>query len=892
VGAERASAGEQSGELAALRYGEELRRTLVERSDDLIFVIDGEDRVRYVNPAAAALFRSSPEEMIGRRRAELFPPDLSRQQASSVRRVLESGQPFSHDDWIVYPEGRLWVNTRLLPLRDAAGRVTMVLGISRDLSDRKRTEDALRASEASYRAIFAAANDAMFVHDGATGEITDANPRMCEMYGYAPQEILGKLPGAFSSGEPPFTQENALARFRAAAAGVPQFFEWRVRNKAGDAFWVEVGLKKALVGGRESVLAVVRDISKRKRAEDALRESEERYRAIFEQAADSVVLLDTGTGALLDFNDRAHEGLGYTRGEFSALTLGQIDAIESPEETVQHCAKVVREGADAFETKQRTKSGEVRDVQVRARRISIRGRDYILGVWHDITDRKRAEEGLRLSELQYRSTLDSLGDAVHVLDRDLRIVLINQAFRDWMEALRLPVDVEGRTVLEVFPFLPERVRDEYRQVFDTGKALVTEEATRVGAREIITETRKIPVFEGDRVARVITVVRDITERRKFEQELLKTQKLETIGLLAGGIAHDFNNLLAGVLTNLAVARQKASGDPSLGRALAEAERAAYRARGLTQRLLTFSGGGDPVRQSLALGPLLRETAEIVLAGSDVRCGLAVPDALWPAHADAQQIGQVLQNLLINARQAMPDGGTVALEAENAEVGPDNPLRLSAGRFVRIRVADHGVGIAPEDLARVFDPFFTTKESGTGLGLTASYAIVKKHGGAIDVQSQPGVGTTVHVYLPASDAPPAPPPPVAPAGPCTRILLMDDDVILRRGARRLLRQHGYDVECARDGAEAVRLYAQAREAGEPFDAVILDLTVAEGMGGEECARALRALDRGVKAIACTGYAEDDVLAGLRAGGFGAFLRKPFSPEELADALRRIAAAGTP
>ncbi len=872
----------------------------------------------------------------------------------------------------------------------------------------------LEAAETSYRAIFAAANDAIFVHDAATGEITDANPRMCEMYGYAPREILGQRPGAFSSGEPPFTRENALARFRDAVAGVPQLFEWRVRNKAGEAFWVEVGLKKAPIGGRECVLAVVRDISGRKRAEEALlrseekfrdlaegmpdgavlvadgrfrwvnpafcemygytaeellgqpvgmtiapetrplvlqrmadrlsgkaaparyrgaalrkdgstfdvevsvrtvavegrpgiltilrditettraqealRESEERYRAIFEQAADSVVLLDAGTGAILDFNDRAHEGLGYTRAEFSALSLGQIDAVESPDETVQHCAKIVRGGADAFETKQRARSGEVRDVQVRARRISIRGRDYVLGVWHDITDRKRAEEALRLSERQYRSTLDSLGDAVHVLDRDFRIALINQAFRDWMAALGLPADAEGRTIFEVFPFLPERVRGEYRQVFERGETLITEERTRVGTRDIITETRKIPVFEGDRVVRVITVVRDITERRRFEQELLKTQKLESIGLLAGGIAHDFNNLLAGVLTNLAVARQKASGDSSLGRALAEAERAAYRARGLTQRLLTFSGGGDPVRQSLALGPLLRETAEIALAGSNVRCDVRVPDGLWPAHADAQQIGQVVQNLLLNARQAMPDGGTVALEAANLQAGPDVPLHLGPGRFVRLSVADRGVGIPPEDLARIFDPFFTTKESGTGLGLTASYAIVKKHGGAIDVQSQPGVGTTFCVYLPASDAPPAPPPrpDAAPGRPGSRLLLMDDDVILRRGARRLLRQSGYDVECARDGAEAVKLYAQAREAGEPFDAVILDLTVAEGMGGEDCARALRALDPDVKAIACTGYAEDDVLAGLREGGFRAFLRKPFSPEELADALRRIAA----
>jgi PAS domain S-box-containing protein len=480
---------------------------------------------------------------------------------------------------------------------------------------------------------------------------------------------------------------------------------------------------------------------------------------------------------------------------------------------------------------------------------------------------------------------------MHVMDRDFRIVLFNQSFRDWVESLGLEAAIEGRTVFEAFPFLPEQVRDEYRRVFEAGTTLITEETTRVGARDIITETRKIPVFEGERVARIITVVRDITDRRRMEQQLLKTQKLESIGLLAGGIAHDFNNLLAGVLTNLAVARAKASGDSSLGRALAEAERAAYRARGLTQRLLAFSGGSEPIRRPLALGPLVRETVEFALAGSDVRSSLAVPDNLWPVHADAQQIGQVLQNLVLNARQAMPDGGTVAIVAENVLVGPGGPLQLAPGRFVRISVVDHGVGIPAEHVPRIFDPFFTTKEGGGGLGLASSFATVKKHGGAIEFQSQPGVGTTFHVYLPASNAPAAPPPGPSgePGRPAARILLMEDDTILRRGARRLLRQSGYEVECARDGAEAVALYGQAMQAGHPFDAVILDLVVSEGMGGEECARGLRALDPGVKAIACTGYAEDDVFACLREQGFRAFLRKPFTPEELAEALRRVAAA---
>ncbi|MBM4031195.1 MAG: PAS domain S-box protein [Planctomycetes bacterium] len=742
-------------------------RALLEASDDFFFVIDREDRVRYVNPAAAALFGRPPHDLIGKRRGGLFPPSIAESQGRNLKLVFDSGQAVSRTDWIVYPGGRVWVNTRLFPLRDAAGQVAMVLGISRDLGEKKQAEDALEASEASYRAVFNAANDAIFIHDAATGSILDANQRMSELYGYTLQEVLGREPGAFSSGEPPYTRENAAALFQKAAAGEDQSFEWRVRDRAGEAFWVEVALKRARIGGKDCVLAVVRDI-------------------------------------------RA---------------------------------------------------------------------------------RKRATEALRLSELQHRTTLDSLGDAVHVTDRNFRLVLFNRAFRDWVGSLGFDAAVEGRTVFEAFPFLPPSVRDEYLRVLTTGKALVTEETTNLGGREVITETRKIPVFEGEQVSRVITVVRDITERRRLEQEFLKSQKLDTIGLLAGGIAHDFNNLLAGIVTNLAVARRYAAPDAPLARALAEAERAAGRARGLTLRLLTFSGGGSPVRRPVALAPILRETAELALAGSAVRCELHVPDALWPAHADAEQVSQVLQNLLINARQAMPAGGTVDVVAENLLIEHGNSLGLAPGRFVRIGVVDRGVGIPRENLPRIFDPFFTTKEGGSGLGLTASYAIVRKHGGALDVHSELGAGTTFHAYLPAADAARSDCGPQAAAAPdglmpplrTGRVLLMDDDEIVRRGAQRLLRHCGYEVQCAADGAQAVELYAQARAAGRPVDAVILDLTVLDGMSGEECMRRLRALDPAVRAVACSGYSDEPVLAGFRSHGFQAVIRKPFSLEELTEVL---------
>jgi len=984
-----------------------LYQTLVEASDDIIFAIDREDRVCYVNPAAAALFGCAPEALIGRPRAELFPPAIARAQQSSLQHVFCTGEPFSRDNRVVYPTGSIWINTRLIPLRDAEGQVTMVLGVSRDLAcSQEAAGAALRASEASYREIFNAVQDGVFVHDAATGEILDANQTLCELYGYTLEEVRGRHVGSFSSGEPPFTAAAAQERFRSAAAGEPQLFEWRVRNKSGVPFWVEVRLKCATIGSRQCVLAMVRDISERKKreerlrllssavaqssegiavadlqgrilftneafaamhgyhadeamgrhlsifhtpeqmpavqadfrhilatgssvgemwharrdgapfpalmhnalvrndagepagvvatmrditeqkaAEAALRASEARFRAIFEQASDGVVLYDARTREMVEFNDKATQIVGYPRDEFAKITIPDIEAVESPEEVAVHVGRIVEQGGDIFDTRLRTKGGAVRDVQVSARPITLGGRSFVLAIWRDVTEQRRAEEALRVAELQYRSTLDSLADAVHVVDTDLRLVLVNRSFQAWTQELGLSVRAApGTPLFEVFPFLPPRVRDEYALVFRTAETLVTEETTHIDGREVITETRKIPILEASRVVRVVTVLHDITERRRLEAEALKAQRLDSIGLIAGGIAHDFNNLLTGVLTNLAVARQRSPRQGALSRALAEATRAALRAQGLTQRLLTFSAGGAPVRRPVALGPILRETADLVLPGSGTRCLLDIPDGLWPALADAQQIGQVFQNLLLNARQAMPGGGSVHLEARNFVVDQTHLLPLAEGRYLRVAVRDHGPGIPRELLPRIFEPFFSTKEGSTGLGLAASYAIVKKHKGCIEVQSEPGAGTLFLVYLPAADALPAPP--VAEHAAPGRILLMDDDEIIRRGARRLLRDHGYEVECARDGAQAVELYAQAREAGQPFDAVILDLTVPDGMGGEECLRRLRALDPGVKAVVCSGYSDEAVLARYREHGFQAVVRKPYAIEELSAVLRGL------
>ena len=383
--------------------------------------------------------------------------------------------------------------------------------------------------------------------------------------------------------------------------------------------------------------------------------------------------------------------------------------------------------------------------------------------------------------------------------------------------------------------------------------------------------------------------RYVTDSKRAEAERLRAQKLESLGVLAGGIAHDFNNILTAVLGNLSAARH-AEPDDDVPEILRDAEKAALSARSLTHQLLTFSRGGAPIRKVVSLEEALREAARFALRGAKARAELSIAEDLWPASADEGQIRQVVHNLVLNADQAMPAGGVVAVRADNLEIAGGEGVPLRPGRYVRVAVADTGVGLSREHLDRIFDPYFTTKQHGSGLGLTTSYAIVKKHDGHLAVESEPGRGTTFTVYLPASQERAAPPDAQAALAPGKgRVLVMDDDEAVRRAAGRMLARLGYEVELAKDGDEALRAYAAASGLGRRFDAVIMDLTVPGAMGGKEAMRHLAALDPEARGIVSSGYSTDPVMADFRAHGFCCVLTKPYDVEDLSRALAEATAA---
>jgi signal transduction histidine kinase/CheY-like chemotaxis protein len=377
--------------------------------------------------------------------------------------------------------------------------------------------------------------------------------------------------------------------------------------------------------------------------------------------------------------------------------------------------------------------------------------------------------------------------------------------------------------------------------------------------------------------------------RQSEEERLKTQKLEAIGTLAGGIAHDFNNLLQGVFGYISLAKLTADKREKSIAALEQAEKALHQAVSLTTQLLTFSKGGAPLKKVLALRPVIENAAKFALSGSRSYFQLGADDDLWPTEADEGQIGRVIQNIVLNADQAMPEGGKVEITARNVQVpGTDLPPGLRNGRYVEIAIRDSGIGIPEQYLTKIFDPYFTSKDRGSGLGLATSYSIIKNHGGWIEVKSSLGKGSTFLIYLPAVAEQKEEKMSVSEVAPSRsgKVLIMDDEPVVLNVVGELVRALGHEVEFAEHGTVAIEKYSQARASGKPFDVVILDLTIRGGMGGAETVRKLLEIDPEVKAVVSSGYSDADVVSKYREYGFSAFLKKPYKVDDLQDVLTML------
>ncbi len=519
---------------------------------------------------------------------------------------------------------------------------------------------------------------------------------------------------------------------------------------------------------------------------------------------------------------------------------------------------------------------------------------------HEINIRMLAEKALAAEKERLAVTLHSIGDGVITTDTKGEIVLINDAaetLTGWPQA-----EAKEHLFSDVFHSIDEKTKAPSEDPVETIVAMdqpITFEkieilVSRDGSERIIALSAT-PIRDNDQtILGVVIVFRDITEKRKMEEELLTAQKLESVGTLAGGIAHDFNNLLAVILGNISFAKMLTDPSSKIYERLTDAEDATIKGKELTYRLLAFSRGGESSKRITSLKGIIKDSARLTLSGSNIKCTFTFPGDLWQVEIDEEQIRQVIHNVVMNAKETMPRGGKIKIRAGNITLSPEDTVPLPEGEYVKISIEDHGGGIPEEDISRIFDPYFTTKEignvKGMGLGLAICYSIIKNHGGFMTAESQPSVGTTIHIYLPAykEETHATGEKPVN-FGGC-RVLYMDDESALRDIAGEMLGHMGYEVEFARDGAEAIKMYSEAAASKKPFDVVIMDLTIPDGMGGAEAVRKLREIDPGVKAIVSSGYANDPIIKDFKKYDFSGVIAKPFDVDELVRVIESVLADG--
>lgn len=525
------------------------------------------------------------------------------------------------------------------------------------------------------------------------------------------------------------------------------------------------------------------------------------------------------------------------------------------------------------------------------------GRIVHLKIETDINDRKKAEEILTMEKERLAVTLRSIGDAVITTDIKGKITMINRVAEEltgWIND-----EAVGKASTEVFNIINEKTGQKcvspVQRVMDLGRIVgLANHTALIGKTGVIHPIADsgAPIRDSDsKIMGVVIVFRNITHERKMEEELLKIKKLESVGVLAGGIAHDFNNILTAILGNISLLQYHIDPDDEKKAALlSDADKATRRAIKLTGQLLTFAKGGNPVKEETSLPGLIRDSAEFVLHGSQVGCRYEFPDDLWMIDADIGQISQVIQNIIINSRHAMPEGGIITVNCANIENAANEALlSMDNGNYLRIIIKDTGVGIPREIIDKVFDPYFTTKQEGSGLGLAICYSIINKHDGYLLVDSKPGKGTLFTIYLPALPATTIKvktQPTRTKAMKSALIMVMDDDQMILNVVSAQLHTLGHKPVLTRDGEELINRYQALQDEKTPVDAVIMDLTIPGGMGGLEAIKKLLAIDPLAKVIVASGYSNDPVMTDYKKYGFSAAIGKPFSLDELARVIESI------
>ena len=928
----------------ALRESEEKYHSLVDSTDDWVWACDTEGRQTFANEAVKTILSYDVHEIEGVLYENLIHPEDQRKTRQWFKSLIEKKEGWKNSVICCrHKDGTLkFLESTAQPSFDSKGNLTGFIGIDRDITDRKRAEEALRESEERFRTAFEDASTGIALM-AKEGYFLEVNQTLCRILGYSEEELMGKTWVEITE---PDDLDGCFNWLKRVKAGEQSAYEKRFIHKLGYPLWVMVS-SSVIRDSQDQIryyISLFHDISKLKKVEETLLVSERdlgiknRIAEIFlttpnEEMYGEVlqVVLETmqspyGTFAYINEDgDRVVPSM--TRDIWDECKIPDKDIIfprEKWHDTLWAKCLIEKKSVSS-DGPFKVPEGHIPIIRAMAVPIIYQGQaigNFMVGnkpTKYSLEDkelletianqiasilharlmneryegnRKQAEETLSYEKERLFVTLRSIGDGVITSDLSGRVVLINkeaETLTGWSEE-----KARGMPMTEVFNIINQHTRKECESPVDiilktgtvVGLANHTILIARDGTERIVADSGAPIRDVNGNIVGIVLVFRDITDRVRMEEELLRNQKLESLGVLAGGIAHDLNNILTTIIGNVSMAKDQVRPEDEIFDLLKESEMASTRAQTLTKQLLTFAKGGAPVKETASIKAILKESSSFVLRGSKSLCEFSIAEDLWSAEVDVGQISQVINNIVINANQAMPEGGIIQVAAENLIIEDNHGLPGKPGRYISISITDQGVGIAQKHLLNIFDPYFTTKQEGSGLGLATSYSIIKKHDGHITVESQLGVGTTFHIYLPASDKIVPEKEKVKLIKGQGRILVMDDEASLRKVVGRMLKNLGYESEFAKDGAEAIWMYKEAQETEEPYDAVILDLTIPGGMGGKDAVKKLLEIDPEVKAIVSSGYSADLVLANFQEYGFKGMMPKPFTSQSLGKVLHEV------
>jgi PAS domain S-box-containing protein len=880
---------------------DDLLRAITEATTDHIYVKNAKGKFIMINSSAANFLGKTPEEIIGRDDSDFFPPDSVNKIREHDLYILNSGETQTYEEAVVV-EGitRIFLAVKA-PYRDRNKAIIGIIGISRDITERKVLEEKLRTEHAFRKPI----EDSILAGISAVdleGRIIYVNPAFCKLVGWNEEELIGsKTPFVFW---PPEEVENIQKLFREHLKGNRlDPVELQLCRRTGERFFVE-SLTANLTDGHGNTvgkLSSVYDITLRKKSEEMAIRSEQRLQQAISASQIGIFEHDHLTDKIYCSPEvRNIYGFGLTEEVTLATIINQIYPMDR-----ERIGKAIQASHDpagdgTFKVDHRIVRGdrEIRWVTTQAQTFFIgegNGRNHLrtVGSVLDITERKRIEEALRSKEEQLvrSQQIAHLGSWELDLGTN-QLIWSDEVFRIFeLDPHKCAVSYEA-FMNAVHPDDREYVNNAYTTSVKehSGYSLIHRLLISDGRIKYVHEIGETFYSSEGEPLRSVGTVQDITARKNLEDELIKAQKLDSLGVLAGGIAHDFNNVLVGILGNISLVTSSLNPNDQSFKLLMAAEKASLRAKDLSSRLLTFSKGGIPIKKVSSINTLLEHTIQFALTGSNVKSKIFLEEGLWSVEIDEGQIGQVIQNLVINAQQAMPKGGSVIVKARNMMIG-DNEIKtipLRNGNYLEITIQDEGMGIPNELLSKIFDPYFTTKQRGSGLGLAITYSIVQRHSGFINVRSEVGNGTTFYLYLPASTS-------VSIQNETLKeslsmgkgkVLVVDDEESVLNVAREMLRHLGFEATVVLSGTEGLETFKTAKETKQSFDVVITDLTIPGDIGGLEIVKKLKKLDRRVKVIVSTGYSNDPAISNFKSYGFTDFILKPYRLFELSSVLNRV------